>query len=126
MQSRHQTEMAKGRVFLYLNISSIYIIIYSQFFLTVATSIANSSDIFFFYIKVSAYSSDSVSGLDCDRFTTFSKVYHMSRDIARQFVYSTVLPMLLLCTSGRASELHVCFSIDNSFSATAGHLEEVY
>jgi len=26
--------------------------------------------------------------------------------------------MLLLCTSGRASELHVCFSIDNSFSAT--------
>ena len=42
----------------------------------------------------------------------------MSRGIARQFVYSTVLPMLLLCTSVRASELHVCFSIDNSFSAT--------
>jgi len=29
MQSRHQTEMAKGHVFLYLIISSIYII-YSQ------------------------------------------------------------------------------------------------
>jgi len=42
----------------------------------------------------------------------------LSRDkgIARQFVYLTLLPMLLLCTSCRASELHVCFSIDNSFS----------
>ena len=33
-------------------------------------------------------------------------------------MYLTVLPMLLLCTSGRASELYVCFSIDNSFSTT--------
>ena len=61
MQSRHQTEMAKGQVFLYLIISSIYItIIYSQVLLTVATRIGKSSD--------------SVYGLDCDRVTTFSKV----------------------------------------------------
>jgi len=42
------------------------------------------------------------------------------KGIARQFVYIT----LLLCTSCRASELHVCFSIDNSFSTTYIQFQE--
>jgi len=98
MQSKHQTEVGKGQRFLYL-LYHQFILHIVRFFLTVATCIAELSY--------------SVSGVDCYRVTTLSKVKHLLRDIgiARKFVHLTVLPMLLLCTSGRAIEHQNCMYV---------------